>query len=64
MQLNQIEGIQIEEIALSNLYVQKALINLLSEKGILDKGEILEEVKNQLNNPAAETAGYLKLPLP
>lgn len=46
--LSQIEDIGIEEIALSNLYVQKALINLLIEKGILDKGEILEEVKNQL----------------
>jgi len=50
MQLSQIEDIGIEKIALSNLYIQKALINLLSEKGILDKGEILEELKNQLNS--------------
>jgi len=50
MQANQIEEIQIEEIALSNLYVQKALINLLTEKGILTKREILEEVKDQLNS--------------
>jgi hypothetical protein len=50
MQVNRIEDIQIEEIALSNLYVQKALINLLSEKGILTKRDILDEVKNQLNS--------------
>jgi hypothetical protein len=50
MQLNQIEDIGIEEIALSNLYVQKAIINLLIERGILTGSEILGGVKDQLNS--------------
>jgi len=47
---DQIKGIETEEIIFANLYVQNALINLLSEKGILTKKDILEEVKNQLRS--------------
>ncbi|MBE0425880.1 MAG: hypothetical protein IBX72_04435 [Nitrospirae bacterium] len=60
MQLSQIEDIGIEEIALSNLYVQKALVNLLIEKGILTGRELLEEVKGQLNSNKLECLSGIK----
>lgn len=34
-----------EELLLSNVYTQEALINLLEKKGIINKEELLEEIK-------------------
>ena len=34
-----------EEILTSNVYTQEALINLLERKGLINKTELLEEIK-------------------
>ncbi len=34
----------LEEILLSNVYTQEALVKLLEKKGIITKGELLEEI--------------------
>ncbi len=34
-----------EELLISNVYTQEALINLLEKKGIINKEELLEEIK-------------------
>jgi len=39
------ETVSFEELLLSNVYTQEALINLLEAKGILNKAELLEEIK-------------------
>ncbi|MEE9590959.1 MAG: hypothetical protein V3W26_00445 [Thermodesulfobacteriota bacterium] len=31
---------------MSNVYTQEAIVNLLEKKGILTKGELLEEIKS------------------
>jgi len=43
--LDKKETVSVEELTLSNMYVQEALVNLLSRKGILTKEEILEEIR-------------------
>ena len=42
--LDQKEVASFEEVLMSNVYTQEALINLL-EKGIITKAELLEEIK-------------------
>jgi hypothetical protein len=37
--------VSFEELLMSNVYTQAALVNLLEKKGILTKKEILEEIK-------------------
>lgn len=39
------ETVSFEELLLSNVYTQEALINLLEAKGIIRKTELLEEIK-------------------
>ncbi len=39
------EIVTFEELLMSNVYTQKALINLLDKKGIIDKKELLEDIK-------------------
>lgn len=39
------ETVSIEELAVSNMYVQEAMVNLLIRKGIFTKEEILSELK-------------------
>jgi len=39
------EAVSFEELLMSNVYTQEALINLLEKKGVLTKGELLEEIK-------------------
>ena len=34
-----------EEVLLSNVYTQEALINLLEKRGIITKSELLEQIK-------------------
>ena len=39
------ETVSIEELLLSNIYTQEAILNLLDEKGLLKKEDVLEEIK-------------------
>lgn len=39
------ETVTFEEILMSNVYTQEALINLLEQKGIINKKDLLEEIK-------------------
>ena len=52
--LNPKEMVSFEEVLLSNVYTQEALVNLLEAKGIIKKSELLEEIKrlrNKKGNP-------------
>ena len=48
--LDRKETVSAEEPAISNMYVQEALINLLTRKGVLTKEEILEEIRSIKEN--------------
>ena len=39
------ETVSLEELLISNIYQKEAIVNLLHEKGILDKEEVLKEIK-------------------
>jgi len=39
------EVVSFEELLMSNVYTQEALVNLLEKKGIITKAELLEEIK-------------------
>ncbi len=39
------ERVPIEEVVMSNVYTQEAIINLLEKKGLLTKKEVLEEMR-------------------
>jgi hypothetical protein len=39
------EAVSFEELLMSNVYTQEALINLLEKKGIINKEEVIEEIK-------------------
>lgn len=39
------EIVTFEELLMSNVYSQEALIHLLVKKGIIDRKELLEEIK-------------------
>ena len=39
------EVVSFEELLISNMYEQEALVLLLEEKGILTRGEVLEKIK-------------------
>ena len=39
------EVVTFEELLLSNMHEQEALINLLERKGLINKAELLEEIK-------------------
>ncbi len=39
------EIVSFKELLMSNVYEQEALINLLEKKGIINKAELLEEIK-------------------
>lgn len=43
--MNPKETVSFEELLMSNVYTQEALINLLEAKGIIKKAELLEEIK-------------------
>ncbi len=45
-ELDRKETVGFEELLMSNVIEQEALINLLEKKGIIRKGEVLEENKN------------------
>ncbi len=39
------ETVSFEDLLTSNMYTQEAVINLLEQKGIITKRELLEEIK-------------------
>ena len=39
------EIVSFEELLMSNIYTQEALINLLEAKGIIQKAELLQEIR-------------------
>lgn len=43
--LDQKETVTFEELLMSNVYTQEALINLLAKKGVITKQELIEEIK-------------------
>jgi hypothetical protein len=47
--LDQKEKVSFEELLLSNVIEQEALVNLLEKKGVINKGELLEEIKTIRN---------------
>ncbi len=49
------EVVSFEELLISNMYEQEALVLLLEEKGILTRSEVLEKVKEL--RAAKETEG-------
>jgi hypothetical protein len=54
------ETVSFEELLLSNVLQQEAMVNLLVRKGIFAKGEILEEIKRlktELEKKAPPKAG-------
>ncbi len=48
-QLDPKETVSFEELLMSNVYTQEALINLLEAKGLIKKAELLEEIKRLRN---------------
>jgi hypothetical protein len=44
--LDQKKTVSFEEVLMSNVIEQEALINLLEKKGIISKAELLKEIKN------------------
>ncbi len=40
------ETLTFKKLLISNVYTQEALINLLEKKGIIDKKELLTEIKS------------------
>ena len=43
------EIVSFEELLMSNVYTQEALVTLLEKKGIITKAEVLEEIKRLKN---------------
>jgi hypothetical protein len=39
------ETIPLEEVVMSNVYTQEAIVNLLEKKGLVTKEEVMEEMK-------------------
>jgi hypothetical protein len=39
------ETVPLEEVVMSNVYSQEAIVNLLEKKGLLTKKEVLEEMQ-------------------
>ncbi len=46
------EIVSFEELLMSNIYTQEALINLLETKGIIKKPELLQEIRRIRNQKA------------
>jgi|GEM_PF-1941155 len=40
------EMVTLEELIMSNVFTQEALINLLRKKGLITNEELIEEIKN------------------
>jgi hypothetical protein len=46
------EIVSFEELLMSNIYTQEALINLLEAKGIIKKADLLQEIRRIKNQKA------------
>jgi len=46
------ERVPIEEVVMSNVYTQEAIINLLEKKGMLTKQEVLNEMQRIMEERA------------
>jgi hypothetical protein len=46
------EIVSFEELLMSNIYTQEALINLLEAKGIIKKPDLLQEIRKIRNQKA------------
>ena len=44
-QMDKREVVSFEELLISSMYEQEALVLLLEEKGVLTRGEVLEKIK-------------------
>jgi hypothetical protein len=42
---NSRETVPVEEVVMSNVYTQEAIVNLLEKKGLLTKKEVLDEMR-------------------
>jgi hypothetical protein len=42
--------VSFEELLMSNVYTQEALINLLEKRGLIDRKELLEEIRRLKSN--------------
>ncbi len=42
--LDQKETVSLEEVVISNVFTQEAMINILERKGLISKKELLEEI--------------------
>ena len=45
-QMDKREIVSFEELLISSMYEQEALVLLLEEKGVLTRGEVLEKIKD------------------
>lgn len=43
------ETVSLEEVVISNVFTQEALINILERKGLINKAELMEEIKKLRN---------------
>ena len=39
------EQVPLEEVVMSNVYTQEAIVNILEKKGLVTKKEVMEEMK-------------------
>lgn len=42
--LDQKEVVSLEEVVISNVFTQEAMINILVKKGLISKSELMEEI--------------------
>ena len=52
-----LETVSFEELLMSNVYTQEALINLLEKKGLIDEKELLEEIKRLKSKQPTKPSG-------
>jgi hypothetical protein len=55
------ETVSFEELLLSNVIEQEALVNLLERKGVITKAELFEEIKT-LRKKAKQDKGQVNTP--
>ncbi len=56
--LDQRETVSLKELVISNSFTQEAMINILEKKGLLNKAELMEEIK-RLEKETRERRGAI-----